>query len=263
METKQIKITVFTAEEGFRETSDFVAIEAPLEVLVNGKGRFICMRMPGMDRELAAGLCYNSGLIESACDIKGVSVIDENRVNVEADNIMESPEDEVRIIRSSAGVIPDSQIQCDREKLQSDMNDKRFSGEMLFAMQNNFFSQQKIFDKTGATHAAALYDAGGGLLIFAEDVGRHNALDKCTGYMILNEKYGLGYFCILSSRLSYEMVVKGVRAGVSVIAGVSAPTGLAVSMARESGITLAGFVRKNRFNIYSGEWRIDKDFAGK
>jgi len=256
MEKTTMKITVYTDKGGYLDVEDLLAVEAPLEVRVNGTAKFFCMRMPGMDRELAAGLCYNSGLVKSPDDIKGVSVIDEGTVNVEAEITGDTGSDEIRIIRSSAGVIPERGCAGSKEDVPEDEREPLFPGNLLFKLQEDFFPRQSVFNETGATHASALYSIEGSLLVFAEDVGRHNALDKCTGHLILNGKYGEGFFCILSSRLSYEMVMKGVRAGASVIAGVSAPTSLAVNMARESGITLAGFVRKNRFNIYSGEWRL-------
>lgn len=248
----------YSDKDGYAQVSDNIAIESPLEVLVNGKKKFLCMRMPGMDRELAAGICYNSGLAGFPEDIKKVSIIDENRVDIQAENIRNFREDEIEIIRSSSGVLPDSE-KMDKNDICKGENDPVFSEKMLFMMQSDFFSRQKIFNKTGATHGAALYDIDGSLLVFAEDVGRHNALDKCSGWLVLNGKLGKAFFCMLSSRLSYEMVVKGVKSGVSVIAGVSAPTSLAVDIARERGITLAGFVRGNRFNIYAGEWRFRKN----
>jgi FdhD protein len=261
METREYEVVVY--ENGvYKKHNDTLAVEAPLEVRIKGRTEFFCMRLPGMDRELAAGLCFNSGLVKSPDDIKGVSVIGENTADVEAEITGESGREEIRIIRSSSGVIP-GRVSAGTEEVSGYGKEPLFTGNVLFKLQNDFFSRQKVFDSTGATHAAGLYDVNGSLLVFAEDVGRHNALDKCAGYLILNGKYGEGFFCILSSRLSYEMVMKGVRAGASVIAGVSAPTSLAVNMARESGITLAGFLRKNRFNIYSGDWRISKDLAGQ
>lgn len=252
-----MEMTAYSDKEGYIQISDNIVIESPLEVLVNGKTKFVCMRMPGMDRELAAGLCYNSGLVKSPIDIKKVSIIDENKVDIQAENIDDSPEDEIKIIKSSSGLIPDLEKKDSIGVTSQGREEKIFSGEMLFAMQNDFFSRQKVFNKTGATHGAALYDINGSLLAFAEDVGRHNALDKCTGGLLLNEKYGEAFFCILSSRLSYEMVMKGIKSGVSVIAGVSAPTSLAVDVAKDRGITLAGFVRGTRFTIYAGEWRLN------
>lgn len=258
METREYEVVVY--EKGvYKKRNDTLAVEAPLEVRINGGTKFFCMRLPGMDRELAAGLCFNSGLVKSPDDIRGVSVIDENTVDMQAEVTGDSGGEEIRIIRSSSGVIP-GRGSAGTEEAEADYGrEPLFPGNVLFKLQDDFFSRQKVFESTGATHAAGLYNIDGSLLIFAEDVGRHNALDKCTGHLILNGKYGEGFFCILSSRLSYEMVMKGVRAGASVVAGVSAPTSLAVAMARESGITLAGFVRNNRFNVYSGEWRIKKD----
>ena len=258
METRKMKLAAYSDKDGYAQVSDNIAVESPLEVLVNGKRKFLCMRMPGMDKELAAGICFNSGLVEFPEDIKKISIIDENKVDIQAENIRNFREDEIKIIRSSSGILPDSE-KMNKNDICKGENDPIFSEKMLFMMQSDFFSRQKIFNKTGATHGAALYDIDGSLLVFAEDVGRHNALDKCTGWLVLNGKPGKAFFCMLSSRLSYEMVMKGFKSGVSVIAGVSAPTSLAVDIARERGITLAGFLRGNRFNIYAGAWRLSRN----
>ena len=210
------------------------------------------MRTPGMDRELAAGLCFNDGTISSPENIISIDQQDESTVQIKLADAGCKNSDEIRIIRSSTGVIA-----SDDSRVQGDERNVRFSAQFLFDMQNDFFSRQRVYSETGATHAAGIYDMAGSGMAYAEDVGRHNALDKCVGGLLIGNRLHDAVYCMLSSRLSYEMVIMGARAGVAVIAGVSAPTSFAVKLARSKGITLIGFLRNGGFNVYSGEWRID------
>ncbi|HPS56925.1 MAG TPA: formate dehydrogenase accessory sulfurtransferase FdhD [Spirochaetota bacterium] len=231
---------------------DTLAVESNLTVIVNGKPVYYCMRMPGMDRELAAGLCFNDGTICSPENIISIEQQDESTVSIALNDSGCKNSDEIRIIRSSAGVLA-----SDDSRVLDDARNVRCSARFLFDMQNDFFSRQNVYNETGATHAAGIYDISGSSMAYAEDVGRHNALDKCVGKLLIDNKLEDAVFCMLSSRLSYEMVMKGARAGVAVIAGVSAPTSFAVKLARGKGITLVGFLRNGRFNVYSGDWRIN------
>ena len=210
------------------------------------------MRMPGMDRELSAGLCFSDGTINSSENIQSIDQQDESTVRVLLDDTGRKNCDELKIIRSSSGTIASAEVQ-----VRADEDNVKFNAQMLFDMQNDFFSRQDVYNDTGATHAAGLYDVSGSGIAYAEDVGRHNAMDKCIGKLLIEKRLNEAAYCILSSRLSYEMVMKGARAGIAVIAGVSAPTAFAVKLARTRGITLAGFLRNGRFNIYSGDWRIN------
>jgi FdhD protein len=121
----------------------------------------------------------------------------------------------------------------------------------LFKIQNNFFENQKLFEITGGTHCAAAFDKNGTLISFAEDTGRHNALDKITGKALLIGRIQDIAIVMLSSRLSFEMIKKSYRTGALIIAGVSAPTSAAIDAAADAGITLIGFLRTDRFNLYS------------
>lgn len=233
-------------------------MESSLAVSVNGVSAYYCMRMPGMDCELAAGLCFNDGRIKSAEDIKSIRQDSGSSVSIE---IMDSgsSSDEIKIIRSSAGVINNNSDSVPDMAAMPGDEQIRFSAEELFKLQEDFFSRQRVYTETGATHAAGIYDINGKHLVYAEDVGRHNALDKCIGSLLISGRLRESVYCILSSRLSYEMVIKSARAGIRVVAGVSAPTAFAVSLARSRGMTLAGYLRNGRFNIYSGEWRIRRE----
>lgn len=250
MNTDRAEVLVFSDGRFIRRT-DTLAVESSLCVVVNGKPAYYCMRMPGMDRELAAGLCFNDGTISSPENIISIDQHDESAVNIELKGQGPKNSDEIKIIRSSAGIVA-----SDDSRVQGDERNVRVGAQFLFNLQNDFFSRQDVYNQTGATHAAGIYDISGSSLAYAEDVGRHNALDKCVGKMLIENRLKYAVYCMLSSRLSYEMVIKGARAGVTVIAGVSAPTSFAVKLAKSRGITLIGFLRNGRFNVYSGEWRI-------
>ena len=212
-----------------------------------------------MERELALGLCFSDGRINSFDDVKTIEQPDDSAVRIMTGDSRESSHNEIKIIRSSSGIIKELNEAIPCVTAEDDMSGIHFSARLLAGLQDDFYSRQKIFVETGATHAAAVYDINGKLVAFAEDVGRHNALDKCIGTLLVERRMKEAVFCMLSSRLSYEMVMKADRAGFPVVAGASAPTGYAVTLARQMGITLAGFLRKGRFNLYSGEWRVDMD----
>ena len=254
---KTEKFSVVAYSEGnYLERTDTLAVEALLTVIVNGNPRFYCMRTPGMDTELAAGLCFNDSLITSGPDIIDIIQESDSVVRMNIPGVVKGGSDEIKIIRSSSGVIAGNSDST-YDKNQDDFI--RITADELFAMQNDFFTHQKIYSETGATHAAGIYNAERKLLVYAEDVGRHNALDKCIGSLLLSGEMDGAVFGLLSSRLSYEMVLKAARAGLQVVAGVSAPTAFAVKLARSRGITLAGYLRSGRFNVYSGEWRFNME----
>lgn len=251
LDTERVDVLVFS-DGSFTKRTDTLAVESSLTVVVNGKPSYYCMRMPGMDRELAAGICFNDGTLCSPDNIINIEQQDESTVMIGLRDPGCRNSDEIKIIRSSAGVLA-----VDGGIPLTDERRIRFSPELLIDMQNDFFSMQDVYNRTGATHAAGIYDASGSSIAYAEDVGRHNALDKCVGRLLIENRLEEAVYCMLSSRLSYEMVMKGARAGISVLAGVSAPTSFAVKLARSKGITLIGFLRNGRFNVYSGESRIE------
>jgi FdhD protein len=247
MQTIKRKVIRFSEEKQYYSDDEIIK-EEPLAISVNGERAYFCMRLPGMDRELAAGILYSDGVISSSREIKRITV---NGNSVEAE-ISGPPPAEVKRIYSSTGGMASSDL------LTPAVAAAEFAAgtDALFRMKGEFFFNQKYFERTGGTHCAALFGSNGEMIAFAEDVGRHNALDKCAGSMLLADRQGDAAVVMLSSRLSLEMVKKSYRTGALIVAGVSAPTSAAVEAAESAGITLIGFMREGRFNLYTHSRRI-------
>jgi len=254
------------------ETADKVAVEEPLEIQLaysTTKGSMhkniaVTMRTPGHDEELAAGFLFTEGIIKNAAAIQEIkqSSADENRVMVILhENIIPVLANTARNFysTSSCGVCGKASIDAIRTvSLYGDEKDSlSVHTSILHHLQDNLKKQQKVFEDTGGIHASALFDTAGNFMMLREDVGRHNALDKIIGAALLKNELPLNN-CILflSGRASFELVQKAVMAGIKMIAAVGAPSSLAVEMANETGVTLIGFLRNDRFNIYSGKERI-------
>ncbi len=246
MDTLEIQIVKY--KDGKSKTLvDTIVKEEPLEIFINGEKKFFCMRMPGMDYELAAGILYSEGIIQSITEIEEYETV-ENRVLFK---IKEKTFPGFKKIFASSGSLNSDDLirPCIQGDGELDIN-------KLFYLQNGFFKMQKVFDKTGGVHAVAFYDSDGTLISFAEDVGRHNALDKCMGSAIATGKSGKIFLIILSSRISFEMIRKSFRAGAVIVAGVSAPTSAAIEVALQSDITLIGYLRGENFNVYTHPRRV-------
>ena len=159
---------------------------------------------------------------------------------------------------SACGVCGKSSIDAVRQRLPSRPEaSTHFSAEMLCTLPDRLRSEQALFQRTGGLHAAALFDAKGELIVLREDIGRHNAVDKVIGWALLQGKLPLKqHLCLVSGRGGFEIVQKALMAGIPLLASVSAPSSLAVQLAREMGMSLIGFLRGNRFVIYSGEQRV-------
>lgn len=275
-EVKIIKINSLESTERVNE-NDLLAVEEPLEIrLVYGlnadrktKSISITMRTPSNDFELAEGFLYTEGIIKNHTDILTISYFNsllnpENIVIVELKEIVEL--DLLKLERhfyttSSCGVCGKASI--DAVKTTGDIHKKisdetiKVSKELIYSLPDILRKNQNVFDSTGGLHASALFDTKGKLLITREDVGRHNALDKLIGVALTQNLLPLDkYILLLSGRASFELIQKAAMANIKVVAAVGAPSSLAVQMANEFGITLIGFLRDNRFNIYSGEERI-------
>jgi FdhD protein len=260
---------------------DSLATEEPLEIRIvpapPGTGRpmdphpvAVTMRTPGADFELAAGFLFSEGLIEGADRIAAIRYcVDTSAGDIQQYNIVNvflaagAPFDPASLQRnfyatSSCGVCGKASIEAVRVLGCSRVaDDLRIRAETLLGLPGKLHQAQPVFERTGGLHAAGLFSADGELLRLREDVGRHNALDKLIGSAALAGELPLARRLVLvSGRLSFELVQKAARAGASLLAGISAPSSLAVELAQETGLTLVGFLREHRFNIYAGAERI-------
>lgn len=243
------------------EQPDTLAPEEPLEIQLAGRPLTVTMRTPGHDEELAAGLLYAQEFLRAAADL-GPIVRDPaqpNRLDVSLSTAVDGEERWRRYTytSSSCGI-------CGVESLEALVLDNppvtahlRVHAATLYGLAPRLRAAQAGFGATGGTHAAGLFDARGKLLVAREDVGRHNAVDKVVGYALLHGLMPLDR-CVLmvSGRISYEIVQKALVARAPIVAAVSAPTGLAVRVACERGITLVGFLRGETMNVYSHAERV-------
>ncbi len=246
MDTSEVKVVKYK-DGSAGDVSDRIVSEDPFEIFINGEKKYFCMRMPGMDYELAIGLLFNEGIINSLSDVQDFK-LDESRISLNIKGTIVPGFK--KVYASSGSMISDELV------VPVSQSEGEFQAVKLFTLQNEFFKMQKVFDKTGGVHACAFYSSGGELISFAEDVGRHNALDKCMGSALASGKSGSIFLILLSSRLSFEMIRKSYRTGAVVVAGVSAPTSAAVSAAEQGGMTLVGFLRGERFNAYTHAERV-------
>ena len=249
---------------------DCAAVEEPLEIRLHGRPFSVIMRTPGADRELAAGFLLAERVIRDADDLGTIEYCtapdaqgraEPNIINVTLTNSsrIDALLDERRNVTttSSCGL-------CGRRTIESLANDASplnaswtIDGAALGTMVDRLRGAQRVFDETGGLHAAGVFDANGELLDVAEDVGRHNAVDKVVGRALMREALPLSdRVLVVSGRSSFEIVQKALFAGIPIVASVSAPSSLAIDLAGEMGITLAGFVRGDGFNVYTGAQRI-------
>lgn len=251
--------------DGEYDLRDALAVEEPLEIVVDGAPYAVTMRMPGDDAHLVLGFLLTEGVIASREDILSMDycqgTLGERRIFVE----LRRGAGEARrqrqefLSKSSCGLcgkVSFGDVHTDMPRVSSV---RAISRSALLGLKSAIEARQEVFHCTGATHFAAIFDARHELLAFAEDIGRHNALDKAIGAVLAAGARDLAYLGIVSSRLSFEMVQKAGALGLEVLAGLSVATSLAVEMAENLGITLIGHLRATRMNIYTGAERILAD----
>jgi FdhD protein len=255
---------------------DWVATEEPLEVRLRATSATrtvaVTMRTPGNDFELAAGFLFAEGILAGRDALRGITycidreVDDEQRFNiVNVDLTVRDlpPLDALErhfAISSACGVCGKASLDALHARglamLPQDP-DETIDATTLVALPRRLRAEQGVFDTTGGLHAAALFDLDGELVAVREDIGRHNALDKLLGWSLLEGRLPLRRHVVLvSGRASFELAQKAIAAGVPILAAVSAPSSLAIEVARAFGLTLAGFVRDERCNVYTGEQRV-------
>jgi FdhD protein len=261
------RVEITRIGDGAGRHLDFVAVEEPLEIRLGATSISITMRTPGDDRELAAGFLFAESIIRSADDIVNIRHCGpsgtERRCNTIRVELRPGLEPDLRgqkrhfLTSSACGVCGKNSIESLKFERDAPLPPTTLPATVLRKLPEAFRAAQGAFDATGGLHAAALFTARGELAELREDVGRHNAVDKVIGARLLARKLPPSEAVLMvSGRASYELVQKAVVAGLPVLAAVGAPSSLAVSLAKEFGMTLIGFLRGDRFNIYSGEERV-------
>ena len=266
-----IKITKVNAN-GINETNDKVAVEEPLGIQLeysSTTGRMlkniaVTMRTPGNDEELAVGFLFTEGVFQNINDIAEVKRLntDVNLIRVVLNqNVIPKLSNVSRnfYTTSSCGICGKGSIEAIHtvSQFEGTEDNIQINAIELFQLQIKIKDQQKVFEDTGGIHASALFSIEGNFMMLREDVGRHNALDKVIGCSFMNNQLPLSKnILFLSGRASFELVQKAVMSGIKIIAAVGAPSNLAVEVAKENDITLIGFLREDKFNIYAGKQRI-------
>lgn len=267
---RSMKITQVTVwgSGSAQRVEDWLASEEPLEIRCGRRSLGVTMRTPGHDHELVAGLLFTDGIIRSPDQLVWVrpsqkasgSRAKQNTISVKLRGVKIPKQRTERMYSagSACGVCGKASIEAVRQRLPARPETAtQFDADMLCTLPERLKAEQDLFRHTGGLHAAALFNAKGELIVLREDIGRHNAVDKVIGWAFLRKQIPLkGHLCLVSGRGGFEIVQKALMAGVPLLASVSAPSSLAVQVAREMGMSLAGFLRGNRFVIYSGEERI-------
>lgn len=247
-----------------RSVLDDLAGEDPLEIRVGDTPVSITMRTPGHDVELAAGFLLTEGLITAAGDLQRLEQPAGERGNTVHALLAPGVRFDAGRLRrhfyatSSCGVCGRASLESLRARsMASPARSLNISPDRLCLLPQRLRESQRVFSRTGGLHAAALFGAGGELEVVREDIGRHNAVDKVIGWALLAGRLPLaGRVLLVSGRGGFEVTQKALAAGVELVACVSAPSSLAVQMAREFGLTLVGFLRDRRFVVYAGNERI-------
>lgn len=248
-----------------RSVQDSLAAEEPLEIRIDGRPVTVIMRTPGHDIELAAGFLLTEGIIASREQIGNLAAAatPHGKNNVLDVELKENDFEEADLQRnffaaSSCGICGKASIEAIRRRDLAPLgHELRIDAELLCGLPETLRAEQAVFSRTGGLHAAALFGKGGELMGVREDIGRHNAVDKIIGWALLEGRVPLNQ-CVLmvSGRGGFEIVQKALAAGIPILASVSAPSSLAVKLAREFGMTLVGFLRGRRFVVYSGGFRV-------
>lgn len=254
------------SQGGSQAGEDEAVVEEPLEIRVAGRGVGVTMRTPGHDEELVIGFLVGEGVISGPGDVERVRACD--RAAGDAVDVIVSAGvavDFARLTRhvfasSSCGVCGAASIEALRHRFPRAADGPRMTPAVLHAAASKLRAVQPTFDQTGGLHAAGLFDASGELAVAREDVGRHNAVDKVVGWAHFRGMLPLSaYSLVVSGRVSFEIVQKALAAGIPLIAGVSAPSSLAIDLCLESNMTLIGFLREGRFNVYAHPFRVRDD----
>jgi FdhD protein len=267
---RSIDLTQVTewADGRVRRVQDSLAGEEPLEIRVGGNPLAVTMRTPGYDLELAAGFLFTEGIIQRQEQIISLEIGKPDAGTQPGNVVVAQLEGEVQVdaektkrnffANSSCGICGKASIDAVRSRfLRAPNAGFRVRSDVLCGLPEKLGGSQDIFSRTGGLHAAGLFTANGELLVAREDIGRHNVVDKVVGWALREGRVPLAEFIlVVSGRCGFEIAQKAIAAGIPIVASVSAPSSLAVQLARELNLTLVGFLRGRRFVVYSGEERL-------
>lgn len=245
-------------DEPPQNVSDKIIVEQAVTIMIDKVGSFTIMCTPSDLEALAVGFVFSEGMIDGIDDVIAISRKPHlpNAVGITVEDPTQIAIKRNMIVASSCGMCGARNI----EKLLADVpvceNSLQVDRGLLREVTEQLLSHQELFQLTGGSHGAAVFDAAGKTISCAEDIGRHTALDKAIGKCLIERKPTKGFGAALSGRVSFEMVVKAARAGIELIVGVSAPSSLAIEAAQKWNITVCGFVRQERANIYTHPDRV-------
>jgi FdhD protein len=235
--------------------ADHIAVEEPLEIRIAGRPIAVTMRTPGHDEELALGFCLSEGVPARAAHPTDDLAV--NTVEVDADGFDPASMERRFYTSSSCGVCGKGALEAVAVEAPRVTSDLQVSAALVASLPDRLRAGQAAFAATGGLHATGLFDGDGELVCLREDVGRHNAMDKVIGWAFAAGRVPLArYMLCVSGRLSFELVQKATVAGCPILVAVGAPSSLAVELARDRGITVCGFVRDGRLNVYTEPWRL-------
>jgi FdhD protein len=262
------KISIWRYRDGrMTAARDRVALEEPLEIRLNGEPFQVVMRLPGWEKELALGFLFTEGIVQDLAEVIGVHFgggdatdpsLAPNLVDVSLTEtaLARRGRRQVKVSYASGGLGAPEAVSGIGRQVPKVASRLTVPAAALLTLMARLQEGQPVFRETGGTHAVALASPDGQIFLQAEDVGRHNAMDKVIGQALLARQDFRGLVALLSGRISFEMALKTARAGIPILAAVSAPTSLALKLARELDLTLAGFVRGQRLNIYTAPQRV-------
>ncbi len=251
-----------------------VVTEEPLQLMLDGDALSVVMRTPGHDIELSLGLMFSEGILLAANDVRVIrisaeageleagvavesSLLESNQVDIDLATKPRRKPERSMLASSACGVCGTVLIEDLRRDMAVMPGGPTVDPALLPSLVERLRSGQGVFDRTGGLHAAGLFTHAGELITLREDVGRHNAVDKVVGRALLDERVPLNdSILVVSGRAGYEIVQKSITAGIPVLAAVGAPSSLAVALAREFNQTLIGFLKSDRFNVYSAPERL-------
>jgi FdhD protein len=242
---------------------DQVAVEEPLEIRVGGEPFQVLMRLPGWEKELALGFLVTEGIVRDLAEVVSMHFCGRATDPALPRNVVDVILMDAALARchlevsySSCGFSAKEAVSEISQSIPRLISPLTITPSQIFGLLDRLQEIQTVFQATGGTHAVALAAPGGEIFIPAEDVGRHNAMDKVIGRAVLTGQDFTGLVALLSGRISFEMALKCIRAGIPVLAAVSAPTTMALELAQELNLTTVGFVRGQRLNIYTAPHRL-------